>query len=73
MGSEIHIGKLIKTAMKEQGRKASWLAEQLHCDRTNIYKIFRKQSIDTELLTTVSKTLKVDFFAHYSKALSKIL
>ena len=64
---DIHIGKLIRDIMRLQGRTPSWLARQLHCDRTNIYKIYNRASIDTDLLQRISKALSYDFFNVYSK------
>ena len=46
---------------------AAWLAKQLYCDRTNVYKIFHKASIDCELLLKISIVLNYDFFKIYSK------
>jgi len=46
----MHIGNHIKQVFSEQGRKVSWLATRLCCDRRNIYKIFQRESIDTALL-----------------------
>lgn len=63
----IHIGNLIKTEFYRQGRSVSWLAEQLHCDRTNVYDIFQRESIDTTLLRKISILLQHDFFKDYSK------
>jgi len=65
----LHIGKIIETVMKSQGRSPSWLAAQICCNRDNIYKIFRRQHIDTELLLKISVALNVDFFQHYVDAL----
>lgn len=65
---EIHIGKLIEQVMHSQGRSPSWLARQLYCDRTNIYKIFKRDSIDTALLQRICKALDYDFFRIYSDA-----
>lgn len=53
--------------MKEQGRSASWLARQLCCDRTNIYKIYNKKSIDTDVLQKISDLLGYNFFELYKK------
>ena len=61
----IHIGSIIKKRFDEQGMSASWLAKQLCCDRTNIYSIFKRESIDTMLLTKISLILKHDFFKYY--------
>ena len=65
----VHIGNIIKEILDEQGLSASWLAKQLCCDRTNIYSIFKRESIDTSLLVKISVILKHDFFKYYSKDL----
>lgn len=65
--NDIHIGKMIRKTLDEQGRKITWFAEQLNCDRTNIYKILQKQHLDAELLLRISKILNFDFFSYYSK------
>jgi len=64
----VHIGQEIKAEMTRQGRRVTWLAEQLHCDRTNIYKIYNKPSIDCLLLFRISKLLNVDFVKVYCLA-----
>ena len=69
MNVKVHIGKLIEKRMMSEGHSVSWLARQLYCDRSNIYKIFQKQSLDTEVLFHVSQVLKTDFFAYYSDKL----
>lgn len=62
LGQErIHIGILIKNKMKERGMSVSDLARSLHYERTNIYKIFKRSSIDIELLIRISKILEYDF------------
>ena len=66
MRAEIHIGELIKLEMERQGRKPSWLAKELNYTRYNVYKIFARSYIDTELLLRRSQLLGVDFFAVYS-------
>ena len=63
----IHIGSIIKKRFDEQGLSASWFAKQLCCDRTNIYSIFKRESIDTMLLSKISTILKHDFFIYYSE------
>ncbi|MDR3367170.1 MAG: XRE family transcriptional regulator [Prevotellaceae bacterium] len=70
MKESVHIGELIKAKMQEDGRSASWLAEKLHCDRSNIYRIYRTHHIDTEQLLYISTLLSHDFFSHYSSLLS---
>jgi len=64
---EIHIGCLIKNKLKQEGRSASWLAKKIHCNRTNVYKIFEKPSIDTVLLQRIASALKTDLFIYLSE------
>ncbi|NDV65443.1 XRE family transcriptional regulator [Bacteroides sp. 224] len=71
MDKEIHIGELIKIKMKEEGRSVSWLASKMHCDRTNVYKIFQKASIDSAQLLRISCLLGCDFFSNYSNILNR--
>ncbi len=61
---QMNIGKEIERVMRQEGRSVSWLAEKLCCDRTNIYKLFRKSSIDTALLMRISVALNHDFFEY---------
>ena len=61
----IHIGQLIEEELRRQRRSVSWFAKELYCDRTNVYKLFRKESIDTQLLYRISCILSHDFFQHY--------
>ncbi len=63
---KIHIGELIKKQVKMKGLRVSWLADQLHCHRNNIYKIYEKQWIDTETLLKLSLLLNFNFFHLYS-------
>lgn len=67
--SQIFIGKLIEEELRSQSRSVVWLAQQLSCNRTNIYKIFHRSSIDTELLLKISNVLKRNFFDTYTDRL----
>ena len=66
--SNVHIGEEIHNELERQGRSVSWLAEQLGCNRTNIYNIFMRDNINTLLLMKTSIALKKDFFVLYSRA-----
>ncbi len=57
-----HIGKLIQAVLKAQGRTVTWFAKNIHCDRTNVYKIFQNSHIDSELLGRISNVLGHNFF-----------
>ena len=67
--SRLHIGNVIRNELMRQGRTANWLAQKLCCDRTNVYKLFNRTTIDTELLLRVSRILDYDFFRLYQEAL----
>ena len=67
----MHIGHLIKQQLEAQDKTVSWLARELAYCRTNIYKIFDKKSIDTDLLLRICVLLKYDFFSAYSEELKK--
>ncbi|MBQ2196825.1 MAG: helix-turn-helix transcriptional regulator [Prevotella sp.] len=67
----IDIGPIIKQKLKERKKTIVWLAENLSCSRTNVYKIFNKRSVDTADLLRISDILDFDFFELYSKELKK--
>lgn len=67
----MHIGRLIRQQMEQQGKTTSWLARELAYCRTNVYKIYDKKSIDTDLLLRISRLLHYDFFATYSQEIEK--
>lgn len=59
---EIHIGQLIKDEFDRQGRRATWLAAELNCNRSNVYSIFQRENIDIEMLIKISAALQHNFF-----------
>lgn len=61
----IHIGKIIESELHRQERSVTWFANKLYCDRTNIYKIFKRGSIDSDLLLRISNVLNHNFFNYY--------
>jgi transcriptional regulator with XRE-family HTH domain len=65
---EIHIGNVIKHVFKKSRMRATDLAQELHCDRSNIYNIFNRKHIDVEILWALSKIFKHNFFEYYSNA-----
>lgn len=67
----IHIGNCIRKKLEEQGKTTVWLARELGCHRTNIYKIYDKMTIDTGVLLHICKILDYDFFSLYSEEMEK--
>ena len=66
----LHIGHEIQQELRRQERSVAWFARRLACDRTNVYRIFDKESLDTRLLMRISTILMRDFFVLYSQQLS---
>jgi len=64
--SKYHIGEIIKAEVIRKGIKVSWLAAQLNCHRNNVYLIFSRRWIDTDMLMKISRILEHDFFADLS-------
>ena len=62
-----HIGHLIKVELRKQGRSITWLSAQLGCSRQNMYKLFERQWIYTDLLLRISVIMDCDFFKFYSE------
>lgn len=62
----VNVGQLIKEELEHQERTVTWLARKLNCTRATVYRIFEKNSLDTALLSTISKILKRDFYKELS-------
>jgi hypothetical protein len=69
----IHIGSLIEQELRRQDRSVTWFAGKLHCGRTNVYKVFKKKSIDTLLLEKICVILQHNFFLDYAEDISPLL
>lgn len=65
------IGQLIKEELQAQERTVAWFARKLHLDRSNIYRLFQKNSIDTDLLGRISVILGRDFFEILSEEIKE--
>ena len=57
---------MIKRELKAQGRSVSWLARTIKMERSSIYKIFERNSLDVALLIKISVVMDHDFFADVS-------
>jgi len=67
----MHIGKRIAEELHKQGKSVVWLASAMSYSRANLYKIFARKSIDTDVLMRISKLLEFDFFSLYSENLQQ--
>ena len=64
--SNIHIGQLIHEQLRKDQRSVGWLAREIHCTRNNVYKIFNKPSLDSDLVLRISKAMQFNFFQYYT-------
>ena len=62
----LHIGKVIRQHLEEVGMTKSEFARRISTSPQNIYGIFKRKSIDSELLRDISRVLNFDFFQYYS-------
>lgn len=67
----IHIGEHIRAELKSQERTVTWLARGVNCNRQNVYDIFKRNTIDTELLMRISLLLHRNFFQVYHAEYNK--
>ncbi len=67
------IGKIIEIKLREKGISVSEFARRINKNRNNVYDIFRRESLDTQLLQKISQVLDYDFFMHFRKENNSIL
>lgn len=66
----IHIGQMIQKELKAQGRTVTWFAHVIHSDRSNVYKMFKRNTIDLYLLIKISEVLHYNFLKDCSDKLT---
>lgn len=66
LSSNLHIGRLIQEQLRKDQRSVSWLAREIHCTRNNVYKVFNKPSLDSNLILKISKAMNFNFFQYYT-------
>lgn len=68
----VHIGAKIKDRLYELGMSRVEFARRINKTRNVVYDIFKRESIDTNLLVNISKVLDFNFFEFYSEALQEV-
>ena len=63
---QVNIGKQIKDVFDKKGFTVTEFARRINKSRENVYSIFKRKTIDTGLLTTISIILEYDFFKLYN-------
>ena len=61
----INIGERIKQRAKELRIGPTELGKLINTSKQNVYGIYKRKSIDTEMLRKLSKALTCDFFQYY--------
>ena len=61
----IHIGEKIKQRAKEFRMGPTELGKLVSTSKQNVYGIYKRKSIDSEMLRKLSNVLDYDFFQHY--------
>lgn len=56
------IGQLIEERVKAQKLGVTEFAKLIGTERSNVYDIFKRSSIDTDLLKKIGQVLEYDFF-----------
>lgn len=58
---DVHIGQLIQDELNRQGRTVNWFAKGIYCEKSNVYKMFKRKSIDLAQLMKISEVLNHNF------------
>ena len=58
---DVHVGKMIEEEMSRQGRTVAWFAREIYCEKSNVYKMFKRKSIDLQQLMKISEVLNYNF------------
>ena len=59
----LHIGQMIKAVFDESGMTVSEFARQIHLERSTVYSLFERQSVDSIQLAKISLVLKHNFLS----------
>lgn len=57
----VFIGRIIEQKVKERNLSVAEFAKRIHRSRTTVYDIFKRKSVDIDLLLIVSEALDYDF------------
>ena len=68
--SEIHIGKMILKELQKQRLSVAWFAKEMSYTRGNMYKILKRDHLNTDFVIRASKKLNHDFFIDISKLIN---
>lgn len=67
MRAKVHIGSLIKQQVLQRKLTIDEFASRINCHRTNVYHIYKQETIDVKQLQKISSVLDYNFFEHYKE------
>ncbi|MBR1785175.1 MAG: hypothetical protein IJ760_07040 [Bacteroidales bacterium] len=70
MAQRVDFGAMIGEELRRRGLPVAWFAEQMACDRSNMYRLLRRADLDSGFITRASLLLGKDFYAEASKQLA---
>lgn len=74
----LHVGQMVERVFRDLEHEkpkctVTWFAGQLNCDRRNIYDIFKRSTIDTQLLVQISLVLDHNFYDDIAQGIEEEL
>lgn len=57
----VNVGQMIHEELLRQGRTVNWFAKEIYCEKSNVYKMFKRSSIDLAQLMKISEVLDHNF------------
>lgn len=68
----VNIGNKIKSIVSKKGISVSEFGRRINKSRENVYSIYKRKTIDTGLLITISTVLEHDFFQYYTSLSTEV-
>lgn len=68
---ELDIGEIIKQEFEHSGLSITQFARMINKERSLIYHLFKRRSIDTDLLFQICMVLNIDLFRLFSDKLEQ--
>lgn len=74
----LHVGQMVERVFRDLELErpkctVTWFAGQLNCDRRNVYDIFKRSTLDTQLLVQISLVLDHNFYDDIAREIEKEL
>lgn len=66
---ELDIGEIIRFEFEKSGLSIAQFARMINKERSLVYHLFKRRSIDTDLLYRICIVLNIDFFRLFSEKL----